>query len=575
MKKIVNRLFVAFAITVMVSACNSFDLDLQDNPLAVTPENASVNDLLNSVQFAMADFYDGTQFNAGALARMYHSGGFTYNAVTTTGTYNFAWNVLYSDALPDVDNVLLLAEAAGLDIHAGTAKLMEAYMMMVAVDLWGDIPYSESGQGTDIISPASDSGSDVYSAAMSLIDEAIAQLTDTNAAAPAFDNFYGGNAENWIKFGNTLKLRAALNMGDAGMINSLVSGGMIIDEASEDFQINFGNQRTNPNSRHPFYNNHYEVLDGNYLSNYYMWLMNRGRESEITDGARIDDPRRRYYFFRKIEDDEGQDATTYGCHLTALPTDDTGSLLNHWTARDANLTESYCTAGNGYSGRDFGNGSGIPPDGPTRTSYGLYPAGGDFDADDFEDTRTEGVKGGLGQGIFPIMLSSFVDFMRAEAALRLGTTDDPQALLESGIRKSFAKVRGFESLVASKMASEVEIRGGGTSTVAEFYGATTAREDSYVAEIMALYNAATSDAERLNVVITEFYIAAWGNGLEAFNMYRRTGLPSNMQPALEVDPGQFPNLVFKPLDHITRNLNATQNDFVTKVFWAPADVNPY
>lgn len=570
MKKIMNRLFAAVAITVMISACNSFDLDTQVNPLAVTSERAAIGDLFNAIQISLENFYSGTQYNTGSMARMYHTGGFNYNAMTSSATYDFAWNVMYSDALPDIDNLLLLADASGLDIHAGASKMMEAYMMMVAVDLFGDIPYSEAGQGTDIISPRADAGQDVYNAAIALIDEAIAQMTGTNAAAPAFDNFYGGDTDGWIKFGNTMKLRAALNTGDAATINSLVAGGNIIDEASEDFQINYGNQRTNPNSRHPFYNNHYEQPDGNYQSNYYMWLLIQGRESAITADARINDPRRRYYWMRQTEDAEALDPTAYSCHFTALPTDNPGANIAHWLAIDPNMDEIYCVLANGYYGRDHGNGSGIPPDGPVRTVYGLYPAGGEFDANDYIEQGANGTDGGLGQGIAPIMLSSFVDFMRAEAVLRLGTTDQPvTTLLESGIRKSMAKVRSFESLDAAKMAQEVEVRGGAPSTVQAEFAMTDADIDDYVAEILARYAAATSDAERLDVVITEYYLAAWGNGLEAYNMYRRTGLPANIQPTLEQEPGGFPYVMQLPESYVTRNINAVQNSFgpSSATFW--------
>lgn len=569
MKKIINRLFLAITITGMISACNSFDLDLQDNPLAVTPASASINDLYNAMQLSFGDYYSTVQFNPGATARMYHSGGFTYNAFTTPNTFNFGWNVLYADLLPDIDNILALAEESGLDIHAGSAKLVEAYSMMVAVDLFGDVPYSEATQGTDVISPNTDSGQDVYNQVIALIDEAIAQLDGTAAGGPAFDNFYGGDSEGWIKFGNTLKLRAALNTGDATTINSLVAGGMIIDEAGEDFQVNFGNQRTNPNSRHPFYNSHYEINDGDYLSNYYMWLLRAGRESAITDGLRIDDPRRRYYFYRKVDDAFAQDATTYSCHHTALPGDDAGATLSHWDAVDTDLRESYCVVTDGYSGRSHLNGQGIPPDGPIRTSYGLYPGGGDFDDSTFDDTREEGSTGGLGQGIFPIMLSSFVDFMRAEAALTLGTSDDARALLESGIRKSLDKVESFESIVANKMGTSVTLRDGSAGTIKQLFGMDQAAKDNYVAEILALYDAG-NDQEKLDVVITEYYIAAWGNGLEAYNMYRRTGLPANMQPALEPEPGQFPNTFFYAVDFVTRNSNVDTKALDVRTFWAPA-----
>ena len=102
----------------------------------------------------------------------------------------------------------------------------------------------------------------------------------------------------------------------------------------------------------------------------------------------------------------------------------------------------YCIASiNGYFGRDHGNAAGIPPDGPVRAVYGLYPAGGNFDDNSFDFTQNAGTDGALGEGIAPIMLSSWVDFMRAEIAL--ASSGDARALLESGMKKSMDKVFSF------------------------------------------------------------------------------------------------------------------------------------
>ena len=49
---------------------------------------------------------------------------------------------------------------------------MKAYTIMTVVDLFGDVPYSEIGQGTNNLSPKADKGSDIYAAAEKLIDEA-------------------------------------------------------------------------------------------------------------------------------------------------------------------------------------------------------------------------------------------------------------------------------------------------------------------------------------------------------------------------------------------------------------------
>lgn len=558
------------------AACDMLELDLQDNPNAVTAEKASVNDLYNNIQLTFAGVYGGAQFTPGQATRMYNMGSFSYEAATSPTTFTGLWRTAYSTLFPDIDALLELANERGLDVHAGTAKIMKAYTLMTLVDLMGNVPLSEAGQGTDVISPKSDSGADVYAAAGNLLDEAISQMSGTSAGSPPVDMYYGGDAAKWVTLAKTLKLRIAVttrlvNGGAASEINSLVSAGDIIDTEAEDFQFNFGNQRNNPNSRHPFYLNHYETGDGVYLSNYFMWLL--AGEKIDTAGTEYRDPRLRFYFYRKVDDAVGQDPTTYSCHFSTLPTQDAQPA--HWRSVDPRLP--YCVAAaDGYSGRDHGNGEGIPPDGPIRTSYGLYPGGGSFDDNSFTDTRKQGTTGGLGQGIWPIMMSSFVDFLRAEAALTIGTNDDPRALLESGMRKSIAKVISFKNLVPAEMGRQiVDPRTGESNSVEELFVPNADDIDEYVNFVLAQYDAGDADT-KLDVVMKEYLIALWGNGLEAYNMYRRTGKPNNMQPTLEPTTGiGFIYSYFYPDQHVNLNANATQKSLSDRVFWDDGSANVY
>lgn len=565
--KFIYKLSVVIFVLGLAVSCQNLDLDLQDNPNAVTPENASLNDLYNNIQLNFRDTYVSAEGGAGAAARMYHAAGGTYEDFAPAEGFNSLWVNAYRDFLPDVDALLAISDPGGFDVHSGTAKIMKSYVLMVLVDLFGNVPNSQALQGTDQISPSADSGSDVYAAAISLIDEAIAQLDGATAATPAFEGFYAGDLESWIKFGNTLKLRAALNTKDVGALSSLVSGGNIITGAGDDFAFQYGSQRANPNSRHWMYNNHYEAIDGNYLSTYFMWLL--VGDKVAPSGATITDPRTRYYFYRKVDDAAGQDQTTYSCHFSVFP--DQSAKPDHWGDTDV----PYCILPNtGYSGRDHLNPDGIPPDGPIRTSYGLYPGGGQFDDDSFNDTRQAGTSGGLGEGILPVMLSSMVDLMRAEAALTLGTGEDARVLLESGIRASVAKAVSLESVVSSTMSTAVVLRDGSEGTIRELFGASADDIDNYVASTLELYDAASDDG-KLDLVVKEMMIASWGNGLEAYNLYRRTGKPNNMQPALEPAYGEFPRTFLLPALHVTRNSNATQKALSDRVFWDDGSIDLY
>ena len=157
----------------------------------------------------------------------------------------------------------------------------------------------------------------------------------------------------------------------------------------------------------------------------------------------------------------------------------------------------------------------------------------------------------------------------------MGTGENARTLLETGLRESFSKVIGFETKDPTTFSTVVTIRGGITGTVKEIYGADATAVDNYVNFVLAQYDAAASDDARLEVVMKEYFISLWGNGIEAYNMYRRTGKPSNMQPALENSQGPFMRSFFYPADHETRNPNVTQKQITDPVFWDNGSANVY
>lgn len=573
--KFINKLLIV-AMLLVFAACEDTEFDLLDNPNAATPDQANPDDLFVSVQGSFDGIFQGAWATGAAPTRMVsNTGGFTYLDLFGPPTFNGIWYNAYAALFPDIDAIVSIADERGLDIHAGAAKILKAYAMVTLVDWFGNVPFSEAGQGAANLSPRADSGADIYAAAESLLDEAIAQLTDTKAAAPRGDIVYDGDPVKWIKAANTIKLKMYLTTrlvdGSAGSkIDAIIAGGNFITDAADDFQGNYGNQRTNPNSRHPFYNNAYENDDGTYMSNYYMWLL-AGEKLDENDRV-VFDPRRRFYFYRQTPDAFGQDVNIYSCFFSE--TNDQEQLENekpdHYLAVDPRMP--YCVLENGYYGRDHMNGSGIPPDGPVRTVYGLYPGGGLFDDDTFEFTQNQGVDGGLGEGISPYLLSSYVDFMRAEAALTLGTSDDPREMLASGIKKSMDKVVSFTSLVPGQMSrTVVDPVTGEENTIEDIFVPSDSTVQSYIDFVLGQYDAAADDDERLNVIIKEYHIALFGNGIEPYNNYRRTGKPVDMQPALEPSAGDFIRSHFYPNNYVDLNQNASQKNLVDQVFW---DTNP-
>lgn len=572
--KFINKLFVALALMLSIAACSDvFELDeFLDNPNEVTEQAAGVDFLYNQIQLTFRNIYSNSHFITDELTRLVAMQSFNYNNELGPATGNGIWTNFYAGLLPDVQAMDALASERGLDIHSGTAKIMQAYAMTTMVDLFGSIPFSDAAQGAaevQVLNPSLDSGDSVYAAAEALLDEAIGQLTGTMAAAPEFDLFYGGDVASWITLANTMKLRMAANMllvdgSAAGKVASLAAGD-IIDEASEDFVFQFGTERDDPNSRHPFYNSQYENADGGYQSNYFMWLLCCEKE--------VQDPRTRYYFYRQVSDIFTQDANAFSC-LAVEDWDEesvAASIPPHYQTVDERMPFCYASS-NGYYGRDHANGSGIPPDGPIRAVYGLYPGGGKWDGETFTTVQNSGTDGGRGAGIWPILTASNVAFMRAEAALA-GSGEDARALLEEGVRLSIAKVLSFEGIsggdfsetVTNPVTEEVEARG----TV---FGPSSADIEEYVGVVLDLFD---NSSDKLDVVMKEYLISLPGNGLDSYNAYRRTGKPNNMQPiqdAQTIDP--FPSSILLPADHVNLNINGVQKTLGDKVFWDNGSATP-
>ncbi len=573
MKLIHKLLLIAFVLG--FAACQDLTkLDgLQDNPNAVSPDKAGINFLYNQIQLSFNGFFGDTRGLSASVARELALQATNYSGFGAPSAYDGIWQRAYSTLFPDMDACIEIAEASDLKYYSGTVKVMKAYVMMCLVDLFGDVTYSEAGQGTDIISPKVDPGKDVYAAALALLDEGITDLSGgANAPTSANDFFYNGNSAKWTTLAKTLKLRAyvttrLVDTNAKGAITNLIQGGDLIDQASEDFQFTYGTNRTNPNTRHPFYNNWYETSDGDYMSNYYMWLL---RGEKRVDGDPIIDPRIRFYFYRQDIDLTDENVDVWGCQFSQTPV--RSAAPAHYLALDPDMP--YCiTSEDGYFGRDHGNGSGIPPDGNVRTAYGIYPGGGRWDDDSAELVQESGTLGALGKGINPIMLSSFVDFMRAEAALTVQTGEDARALLQSGIEKSFAKViDGSRALIPHLSQVAFTDFQGNDVTYEKAYFPTEDDRTNYINFVLDEYDNAASESAKLNIIMKEYLIALWGNGIEAYNNYRRTGKPEKAQPMLEASATDYPRSALYPSVLVNRNANVAQKaNRAVQVFW---DTNP-
>ena len=533
MKNSKNILTLFLCVLFTLVSCDTLELDLTENPNALSPNQADAGFFLNSIQIDFAFWVSSMGDRGGELTRINYMSGRTYNNVYSPDSWNGVWSSAYRGMLEDIRLMNILADEAGLTYHRGMGKVFQAYILLTLVDYFGDIPYTEALQGAEaILNPVSDSGESVYNAAISTLESAISDF-NSGGPVPSNDYYYQGDADKWIKAANSIKKKALLNLGDFSNYNSITN---YIVNPSDDFQFVWGTSPATPDTRHPLYRSNYTSTGGGeYMSNWLMFNMINGHAGNT-------DPRINYYFYRQVDNTPGFDSSADEEVLECgLPGYYVPPQLRGSDTPFCAPTNSSSKPANGYWGRDHGNDNGIPPDGFKRTLRGIYPAGGAFDDESFEGKVDGDGQGGF--GITPIFLSSWMHFMNAE--VNVNTGGDPT----------------YETLIALEQA---------LIKTDDLGGPELSDEDvsNYIAAFTSDWNASTSTEEKLDMWATEFFISLTGNGIDAYNSYRRNGYPRSLQPNIEPDPGQFPLIQYYPANYVNTNKNADQRSSKTeRVFW--------
>lgn len=516
-------------VSVVLLGCEVSDFDLQDNPNFLTPESADPEYLLNEVQFLFQSVMARMILNADDVMR-YETMTDTYGDVVSVSVLDGEWES-YFEALNNSKTIEALAENdETLLFHNAINKLLMGYLTLTMVDYMGAIPYSEAAVPSEYPNPSLDSGPEIYQQVLADIDKAILDI-EASTFNFSTDLFYGSDKDKWIAFANSFKLKilvqTRLASSEIGVsdpvleINEILQKNLI-DSENEDFQYTYSIVEE-PESRHRYFRRGYVSDFGQYIGNYFMFM--------LKDSKNVRDPRLRYYLYRQSDDNPFSTVPYSTC------------------PQESNV--DYCYVGEFYRGLDHGENRTGFGDNDERTVYGLYPGGGTYDEDQFISAPNSSTHL-AGAGILPLLTTSFVKFLRAEAALMLKTNENPEILLEEAIQASMDKVLGFGDVNSPYEATDEEVQ-------------------AYVDEVLFSYNNLATDEQRLDIIITEYYLAAYGNSTEAYNAYRRTGYPSNMQVPIDNDNPAFPRSFPYSANAVEINSSLTQKRNTDRVFW---DTNP-
>ncbi len=601
LKKITYNLIIAIGLLITAGSCELTDLNINNDPNSPTKANSLL--LLPSAQLGLTGWMFAINNDAHGFVGILSSND-NYNL--TNVTYNGFWNGFFTGGGKDLDELIKGANTAGNQPHfLGIAQAMKAYYYGTMVDMFGDVPYSEAFKANEvspITTPKFDKDRDVYDAVIKLCDEALVNLNKTQGVpikttgTDKLDVFYDGEISNWKLAVNSIKFRLLMNARRVRStakteIEAVLRAG-VITNATSDFKFTYNSLKT-PDGRHPWAQFAYSG-DNNftYFSHQIM--------AEMIEN---DDPRLPFYFRRQtrriLDQKDATDRNTTPCNGVASCTYgymvlnpkivnrllvDKGKVPLSVGSNLKAITDIFVSAGNnaaaiqnnlinnfrytpeqaktiydeltflaGYFGRDKGDFSGVPQDVNFRTAPGVYPAGGLYDGREIEVLPTNG-NSGKGQGVFPLITNFQVAFMKAEAILSLGIAGNARDEFKKAMEQQmkFVENVGLDNDVkAKKMDAAVVTK--------------------YVNSFLDKYDKAVTNEQKLNVVLKQAWFSNFGNGIEIYNAFRRTGYPNDIQLNVMRPPRQFALRLPYPQQELTYNPNAASYKDVIfdrdAIFW--------
>jgi hypothetical protein len=525
-----KRAFLFLTSLLFLGSCKDF-VDINNDPNNPTTPTLSL--MLPATQIVIGgNFQD---INSGGTAVIQHFASGSLNRWDQSGsTFSQAWSAFYTGAIPDLETIIKVGTEQQQWGYVAVAKLQKAYLYSIMVDLWGDVPYSQAG-GT-FANPVFDKGDVIYTSLFTLIDEALADMDKSFTVLASADIFYQGSKDKWQRMANTLKLKMynQIRLSDpskaaAGIKQLLDSKAPLMTDNSQDFTFRYGSNVA-PSARHPWYTAMYNNSRSGYMS---MPLINRLKAQ--------DDPRLRYYVFRMRD--------------------------------NAGLANS--TNGDGYYGRFPGDGTASPADHSTRAIVGIYPAAGLYDNGTISTLTSSNVYlnntgasavttansfkialftsgDGTGAGVLPLLTNFMAGFIRAEAALKLNTGEDARKLFLDAVTAQLNSVSAVSTANKGNAIPAATISG-------------------FVTRLGQQWDAADADG-KFRLLMMQKWIASYGNGVEAYNDFRRTGLPELDDLVSPLDT--FPMRYYYSETEMTSNESVIANrdrlqraQQTTPVFW--------
>lgn len=250
MKNIFSKIvLVLLAVVLINTSCDDGFAELNVDPTVA-------NDIDPRFQFTWVQLRTSGERYENWRASLIYSSTMIQHLATDCGYWSgdkYFFNGGYSSSLFDraypqqvkeIQDLVNTLESgsAGTPEMLGIAKIWRSVIFHRLTDMYGDIPYSEAGKAflEGIDKPAYDAQEDIYAGMLQDIEEGVALINGSGGFGDA-DLFYGGNSDQWRRFGNSLMLRLGMRMSEvdpAGAqqwVQKAISGGVMSSVADDGF----------------------------------------------------------------------------------------------------------------------------------------------------------------------------------------------------------------------------------------------------------------------------------------------------------------------------------------------------